>query len=319
MPRTFINQLTEGTKIDEVYLVSQKQLRPNRQGNLYLQVRLSDKTGSVTGMLWNAAQTDYDRVANGNYVRVNGNAQVFNGAIQVILKTLTVVDAGEVNEADFVSMNIQQINELVTRLTSHLRLLKNPHLVNLAEAYLIDENFMAKLKSAPAGIKNHHAYIGGLLQHVVDLMDVAKFIGDKYVNLDGDLLIMAAFLHDSGKVDELTYSPDFGYSDHGQLLGHMTLGVEMLTEKVKEAGMIGGESLPEDLVVKLKHIIMSHHGDPSMGSPVLPMTLEAIAFHYIDNLDAKIQAVSQLIEEDVNNDSNWTTYNPALSRKILKK
>ncbi len=318
MARTFINQLNEGSKIDEVFVASQKQLRPNRQGNLYLQLRLADKTGSVNAMMWNASQGDYDHISNGDFVRIQGNSQIFNGAVQVIVKSIAPVDSAEVNEADFVAMNMQQINLLVDRLAAHLRLMQNSHLVNLAEAYLIDEQFMAKLRAAPAGIKNHHAFVGGLLQHVVDLMDLARFVGDKYENLDSDLLVMAAFLHDSGKVDELTYSPDFGYSDEGQLLGHMVIGIEILNQKIVEAEKLGGEPLPNQLVTKLKHLIMSHHGEPTMGSPVVPMTLDAIAFHLLDNLDAKVQAVSQLIAEDMNSDSNWTVFNPAMGRKIFK-
>jgi len=318
MSRTFVNELTDGTQFDEVFVASQKQLRPNRQGNLYLQLRLADKTGSLTAMLWNAKQDDYDKFSNGDYVRVQGSSQVYNGVIQVIAKSISVVDREEINELDFVTVSAQKINQLVDQATTWLRQMHNPHLVNLAEAYLIDEAFMGKLKAAPAGIKNHHAYSGGLLQHVVDLMELARFVGQKYAELDADLLLMGAFLHDLGKVDELTYQPDLGYSDAGQLLGHLVMGVEMLNEKISEAETLSAESFPEPLAVRLKHLIVSHHGEPDKGSPVLPMMLEGVALHLLDNLDAKISAIKQLIDEDLNSDSNWTTYNPALGRKIYK-
>jgi len=318
MSRTFVNELTDGTQFDEVFVASQKQLRPNRQGNLYLQLRLADKTGSLTAMLWNAKQDDYDKFSNGDYVRVQGSSQVYNGVIQVIAKSISVVDREEINELDFVTVSAQKINQLVDQATTWLRQMHNPHLVNLAEAYLIDEVFMGKLKAAPAGIKNHHAYSGGLLQHVVDLMELARFVGQKYAELDADLLLMGAFLHDLGKVDELTYQPDLGYSDAGQLLGHLVMGVEMLNEKISEAETLSAESFPEPLAVRLKHLIVSHHGEPDKGSPVLPMMLEGVALHLLDNLDAKISAIKQLIDEDLNSDSNWTTYNPALGRKIYK-
>jgi len=318
MSRIFINDLADGTKFDEIYLASQKQLRPNRQGNLYLQLRISDKTGALTAMMWNANQDDYDRIANGDYVRVQGNSQVYNGAVQVIVKSVAKIDKESVDDADFTTMDMRQIEKLAERLTNMLRQMQNTHLVHLAEAYLIDDAFMTKMKSAPAGIKNHHAYTGGLLQHVVDLMELAAFVGNKYENLDADLLLMAAFLHDSGKVDELTYNPDFGYSDAGQLIGHMVLGVEMMTLKISEAEKLSGEPFPQELSVKLKHLIMSHHGEPAHGSPIVPMMLEGIALNLLDNLDAKLQSVTQLIAEDMNSDSHWTIYNPALGRKIFK-
>ena len=318
MTRTFINQLTDGTKFDEVYLASEKQLRPNRQGNLYLQLRLSDKTGSLTAMMWNADQRDYESINNGDFVRVQGSSQVYNGSVQVIAKSVAAIDRDSIDESHFVAMDVQAIEKLSERLTSLLRESDNTQLQTLAEAYLIDEDFMAKFKSAPAGIKNHHAYKGGLLQHVVDLMELARFVGDKYDNLDADLLVMGAFLHDSGKIDELFYDRDFGYSDDGQLIGHMVMGVEILTQKISEAEKLSGEPFPDELVVKLKHLIMSHHGEPDHGSPVVPMTLEGIALNLLDCLDARLASVTQMIEDDVNTDSRWTTYNPAIGRKIYK-
>lgn len=318
MSRTFINQLSDGTKFDEVYLASEKQLRPNRQGNLYLQIRLSDKTGSLTAMMWNANQKDYDSISNGDFVRVQGSSQVYNGAVQVIAKSVSTVDRNLIDEADFVAMDMQAIEDLAEKLATMLRQLENTHLSNLAEAYLIDESFMRKLKAAPAGIKNHHAYRGGLLQHVVDLMELARFVGEKYEELNADLLVFAAFLHDSGKIEELFYDRDFGYSDHGQLLGHIVLGVEMLNQKISESEKLSGESFSEELAVQLKHLILSHHGEAEFGSPVVPMTREAITLNLLDCLDARLSSISQMIEDDVNLDSNWTTYNPAIGRKIFK-
>ncbi len=319
MSRTFINQLSDGTKLDEVFLASEKQLRPNRQGQLYLQLRIADKTGSVTAMKWNAEQSDYDAINNGDYVRVQGNSQVYNGAVQVIARSVATVERETINEADFVTMDIKAIEELTIRLTGLLRSFSDPQLANLAEAYLIDEEFMRKFKSAPAGIKHHHAYRGGLLRHVVDLMETARFVGDKYPELNGDLLVFGAFIHDSGKVDELYYERELGYSDSGQLIGHMVMGVEILTIKIKEAAQLASESaVSPELQTKLKHMIMSHHGEAEFGSPVLPMTLEAITLHLLDCLDARLAAVNQMIDDDVNQDSKWTVYNPAMQRKIYK-
>jgi 3'-5' exoribonuclease len=183
---------------------------------------------------------------------------------------------------------------------------------------LTDESLMAKLRSAPAGVKNHHAFRGGLLQHVASLLKTAEFVATHYPMLDRDLLIMGVFLHDLGKTQELTYEPDLGYTDAGQLLGHMVLAVSMLDEKIRRTETLSGEGFPESLAVHLKHLIISHHGQYEFGSPKLPMSREAIALHFIDDLDAKLHLFDQLIEEDVNSESAWTIYHSQLGRKIYK-
>ena len=182
----------------------------------------------------------------------------------------------------------------------------------------MDEQFMAKLVRAPAGVKNHHAYNGGLLEHIVSLMEVTAVVAPKYPFLNADLLLLGAFLHDIGKIDELTYEREMGYSDEGQLVGHLVMAVEMLNEKIKESQKLCDEPFPEQLHLQLKHLILSHHGEYEFGSPKLPMTLEAIALHFLDNLDAKLQMVRLLIESDPNVESNWTSYQPNLDRKIYK-
>ena len=304
--------------IDDVFLASEKQLRPNRAGNLYLQLRISDKTGTLTAMLWNANQRVFDSFENGDYLKVKGAAQLYNGGMQVIVKDLCTVNPEKVDEREFTTLSASMIEELVAKLSDQLRAIRNVHLRNLVEVFLADETFMAKFKKAPAGIKNHHAYHGGLLEHVISLLSLAKFVGSHYPRLDEDLLVMGAFLHDIGKIDELSYERDLGYRDAGQLLGHMSMGVELLSEKIRQAETLSGEPFPEMLTVHLKHMVLSHHGEHEYGSPVLPMTLEAIALHFIDNLDAKMHGVAQIIDEDANVGSAWTTYQPSLGRKIFK-
>ncbi len=319
MSRLFVNQLVDGQGIDDVFLASEKQLRPNRQGNLYLQVRLSDKTGSLTAMMWNASQKQFDGFNNGDFVRMVGNAQLFNGNMQLIAREINTVEKSQVDESDFITISQAGIEKLTGRLADMLRSIENPHLRNLADCFLTDEAFMARFKKAPAGIKNHHAYHGGLIEHVVSLMELAQFVGKHYPRLNSDLLLIGAMLHDVGKIDELSYDPDLGYRDAGQLLGHMVMGVEILQQKINDVQRQTSEPFPEDLTVQLKHLILSHHGQLEFGSPVLPMTLEAIALHFIDNLDAKMHNVAKIIDEDANPTSPWTTYQPALSRKIFKK
>jgi 3'-5' exoribonuclease len=318
MPRRFIRQLADGDDVDEVFLASEKQLRTNRGGNLYLQVRLSDKSGSIVGMLWNANQAHYDGIDNGDYVRVRAKTQVYNGGLQLILKTIVEEDRARIDLSDFQTLSVGELDRLMQELARALRQIRNVHLRNLAECFLADAEFLGQLQMAPAGVKNHHAFRGGLLQHVVSLLAVAQFVSRHYPMLDADLMTMGVFLHDIGKLRELTYEPDLGYTDAGQLLGHMVLGVSMLEEKIQAAHRLAGEPFPESLALHLKHLIVSHHGEYEFGSPKLPMSREAIALHLIDNLDAKLHSFDQLISEDVNSESAWTVYHSALGRKLYK-
>jgi len=318
MSRRFVKELSDGETIDQVFLASEKQLRTNRNGNLYLQLRLSDKTGSITAMLWNAQQKQFDSFNNGDYVQIKGTSQLYNGSMQVLAKQVDKSDGRGIDEADFITLSTESIEKLVARVGELLRSMRNIHLRNLAECFLVDEAFMKGLRTAPAGVKNHHAYHGGLLEHIVSLMEVCHLVAPCYSQLDPDLLLFGAFLHDIGKIRELTYSPDLGYSDQGQLIGHLVQGVSMLDEMIVETEKQSGEDFPQDVANQLRHMIVSHHGQYEYGSPKLPMTLEAITLHFLDSLDARIHNVSQLIEDDVNKSSSWTVYHPSIGRKIYK-
>ncbi len=318
MLRRFINQFSERENIDQIFLVADKQLRANRNGNLYLQLRLTDKTGSLSGMLWNASDNIADSVQTGNYLRVVGTTQLYNGQLQMIVTRIEPADPRLIDDQDFITVSSEEIERLAARLATLLRGIQNVHLRNIAEVFLADDDFMRKFTAAPAGIKNHHAYRGGLLAHVVSLMDVCRAVCPLYPELDADLLLVGAFLHDAGKIDELTYDRELAYSDAGQLIGHVVLILGTLDDKIAEAENMAGEKMPTELVLRLKHLILSHHGEYEYGSPKLPMTLEAIALHLLDNLDAKLYSVAQILKEDAGGESSWTSYNQALGRKFFK-
>ena len=167
-------------------------------------------------------------------------------------------------------------------------------------------------------MKNHHAYQGGLLEHVLSLMELVLLVAPRYPQLDGDKLLVGTFLHDAAKVDELSYERDIAYTDEGQLLGHMVLGVSMLEAKVRQIVQQDGQPFPSRLLMELKHMIISHHGQYEYGSSKLPMTLEAIALHNLDNLDAKLANFTQLMKDCPNTDSNWTQYFNQIGRKLFK-
>src|SRR5919109_1284264 len=247
--RRFVQQLADGDAVEEVYLVVDKQLRANRNGNLFLQLDLRDRTGAIGARLWNAGEPLFRKV-------------------------------------------------------------ENPHLRALADCFLLDEEFTQAFCRAPAGVRNHHAYLGGLLEHVVTLLDAAERILPLYPELDRDLLLAGVFLHDVGKVRELSYQKVFAYSDEGQLIGHLVIGVEMLNEKAARVPDLTGEPFPTELLLRLKHMILSHHGALEFGSPKLPMTPEAIALHHLDNLDAKVHTFVRDIEEDKGANTAWTPFSP---------
>jgi 3'-5' exoribonuclease len=318
MGRRFISQLADREAVNEVYQVSGKQLRPNRNGNLYLQVSLSDRSGALCARMWNASDQLYHSFQDGDFVRVEGTAQLFQGEMQVIATKLQRVPADGIDVADFTIQTPEQIERLVGRLGEILRGLRDPYLRALAESFLIDEEFLRDFRHVPAGIKNHHAYLGGLLEHVVTIMEVIVRIADLYPMLDRDMLLMGAFLHDAGKIEELSYDKGFSYTDSGQLIGHVVLAIGMIDRKAVEAEQLLGEPIPPDTLLRLKHLVISHHGSHEFGAPRLPMTLEAVALWQLDNLDAKLQSIEQLIRDDPNSDSTWTLYNPSLGRKLYK-
>jgi 3'-5' exoribonuclease len=318
MTRRYVNQLSNGDSVDEAYLVADKQLRANRQGNLYLHLELRDKTGSVGARLWNANEALARSFEPGDFLRVRGKTQVFQGALQLILSHIEVVDPARVEPEEFLPQSSQNVARLTARLRELMFSLGNPHLRALVECFLIDEEFVRKFTTAPAGIKNHHAYHAGLLEHVVALLTIADRIADLYPELDRDLLMTGIFLHDIGKVDELSYDRAFAYTDEGQLVGHLVMGVEMLGEKVERTRDLTGEPFPRELLLRLKHMIVSHHGTHEFGSPKVPMTLEAIALHYLDNLDAKIHTFGREIRDDPVRDSSWTPFQQNLGRRLFK-
>jgi 3'-5' exoribonuclease len=318
MPRRFVSELGSQDTIDQVFVAADKQLRSNRNGNLYLQLELSDRTGRIPARMWNASEALYRAFENGDYVRVEGATQLFQGAVQLIATRISKVDACEVAADDFTPVPSAEIDKLVARLGEILRGMDDPGLHALAECFLMDEPLMADFTRAPAGIKHHHAYPGGLLEHVVNLMEVALRVSPCYPQIDRNLLLMGVFLHDLGKVHELRYERELAYSDEGQLIGHLVMGVSMLEKKLAEAERLSGEPLCEETVLRLKHMIVSHHGAYEYGSPKLPMTLEAVALYLLDNLDAKVNAFHQLLRDDPNVDSPWTAFHANLDRKLFK-
>jgi 3'-5' exoribonuclease len=318
MSRRWVHQLADGEALDEVFLVADKQLRTNRQNNPYLQLELRDRTGGISARMWNANEHQFRSFEEGDLVRVKGKVQLYQGSLQVIFTHFDRVPTAGVNLNDFLPRTNQDLSKLLERLRGFLLKLDNPHLRALAECFLMDDAFVDGFSKAPAGVRNHHAYMGGLLEHVVTMLDAADRILPLYPELNRDLLMMGIFLHDAGKVRELSFDRVFGYTDEGQLIGHMVIGVQMLEEKIAKAPDLTGEPFPLELLLRLKHMIVSHHGTHEFGAIRLPMTPEAIALHHLDNFDAKVHSFARDIRDDQSGTSAWTPYNPKTDRRLFK-
>ncbi|MFM7150960.1 MAG: 3'-5' exoribonuclease YhaM family protein [Gemmataceae bacterium] len=316
--RQEIKGLSDGQSIEEVYLVTDKQLRSNRNGNPYIQVELCDRSGSITGRQWNADEGRFRSFEVGDYLQIQGKVQLFQGSLQIIVNRMEKMAPDTVDLAQFLPHTTKNVGQMVERLNILLRSLENHHLRALAECFLMDHTLMSGFARAPAGVRQHHAYIGGLLEHVVTQMEVADRLVPFYGGLNRDLFLLGIFLHDIGKVRELSYDGPFSYSDEGQLVGHIVIGVFILEEKARLAEKLTGEAFPVELLLRLKHIIVSHHGTLEFGSPVVPMTPEAIAVHHLDNLDAKLNIFTRKIQESSNDSSSWTNYDPSLNRRLFK-
>ncbi|MCF0234650.1 MAG: HD domain-containing protein [Thermoguttaceae bacterium] len=320
MSHIFTNQLVENGQISEVYRLTDKALRPNKNGVLYMQFTLSDRAGGVSARLWNATDDLFAKFNDGDFVRCDGAVQRYMGNLQIIARKLTKVPASEVDLKDFSRESNADLQALLERLRSMLGEIKYAPLRDLADCFLMDDDFMKRFSRAFAGVRLHHAYPGGLLEHTVSMMEIARLIAPIYgEKLDADVLLMGAFLHDVGKTVELSddlTSPT--YTDAGQALGHSCLGVEILARKIEELERATGEPFDARLAVALKHMIVSHHGTLENGAAKTPASVEAIALHYIDSLDAKIAEFHKHISEDPNPGAFWTNFIPILDRKLIK-
>lgn len=317
MARRFVASLGDGESVEDVFLVADKQLRVNRNGQSFILMDLQDRTGSISARLWNAGENLFRGFEAGDFLLVKGKVQLFQGALQMIASQIEKFDAARVNRVDFMPHTEQDVNKLLEKLRGYLFKLGNHHLKALAQSYLMDDQFMAGFTRTPAGVKVHHAYVGGLLEHVVSMMDVADRILPLYPDVNRDLLLIGIFLHDTGKVRELAYESAFGYTDEGQLLGHLSIGLEMMLARIEAVEGLTEEKFPRELLLRLQHMILSHHGSLEFGSPKVPMTPEAVALHAIDTLDTRIHITLREIKDD-RTSSRWTPYNNAMQRRLFK-
>jgi len=309
----FVSDLKNGAAVKEVYLVNRKEVKTTRTGKMYIQADLCDSTGSIPCKIWDATPLMAGSFDNGDFLRVTGRVESYQNNLQLNVKSFEKVDPSTVTLGDFLPQTERDVEELYEELIAILATVQDEHLKNLLRAFVSDKEFCAQFKRAPAATQNHHAYLGGLLEHTVSLLKAATSLMELYPMLRRDLLITGIFLHDIGKIREFSYERNFEYTDEGQLLGHLMIGCAMVDEKAREV-----EGFPAETLTALKHLILSHHGAYEFGSPKLPMTAEAIALHHLDNLDAKIHAFQKAVRESPDEQGSWTGYIRMFERRLFK-
>lgn len=299
-------------KFHSAFLVLSKQLKPKKSGGDYLALILGDRTGTLEAKMWdNIAQFERGFAAD-DVVMVKGYVNRFNGRPQIIVESIARLEPDKVDFGDFLPKTTKDIDQMWQLLLGYLGQIENVHLRGLVDAFVNDETIATAYRLAPAAKSMHHAFIGGLLEHVLSLMGLCEVTSAHYPQVDRDLLYTGAFLHDIGKIHELSYARSFSYTTSGQLLGHMVIELGMVADKIR-----GLPGFPEDLKILLEHLLISHHGEYEFGSPKLPMCPEALLLHYMDDLDSKMESMRAQFARESDNGGPWTGYNPALARPLL--
>jgi 3'-5' exoribonuclease len=311
LPKQLIKDLEPGVEVKSAFIVSRKELRKTKAGAPYLALELADKSGKVDARLWDQVSRYKDAFAEKDYVAVSGRAEKYRDQLQVLVSSLRRCRDEEVDASDFLRVVGTDRAELEGELRQALEEVRNMHLRGLLLAFLSDPDFMRKFITAPAAKNYHHPYLGGLLEHTATTVRICRMVCDLYPDIDRDLLITAAALHDIGKIEELDYDRTIDFSDAGRFLGHLLLSDEMIRERI--AGLPG---FPEDLALRLRHAVLSHHGELEWGSPKRPKTLEAVVLHHVDNLDAKVNSFREILERAGNSDSSWTDMRNLFKRPL---
>lgn len=304
-----LNTLTPGMVLEGVYLLLRSDLGTTKNGKSYGNLVLGDPSGQMDGRVWDRAEELLGEVDSGALVLVKGRVESFRGQNQAVVEDLAPAgDSGD--PAEFLPASPVPPAELSRRLDKLLAGIKEPNLKKALNAFFGDDDFRRDFSRAPAAKFAHHAYVGGLLEHTVSVAGLAREVAGRYPELDRDLLVVGALLHDVGKVEELTLGPPLGYSDAGRLLGHLVLGLRMLDERLGRL-----KKFPAPLADHLRHFIASHHGQEAFGSPVKPKTREAMVLHMLDDLDAKLAMAGEALAAD-QEPGNWTRFHRLLERHL---
>ena len=314
MKSPYVSDLRPNQVITTTFLVHVKDVRQKKTGEPYLSMLLGDRTGELDAKMWDNVADVMDTFERDDFVKVKGLLQVFQNRPQLTVHKMMRVHEGDVDFADYFPASERDPEEMFAELRRVIAGISNPHLRALLDAFMDDTRVARLYRTAPAAKSVHHAYLGGLIEHVLSLCHLCRVTAAHYKHVDMDLLLTGAVLHDIGKIAELTYDRSFGYSTEGQLLGHIIIGLRMIQEK-----LAGLPDFPAGLRTLVEHMILSHHGELEFGSPKVPLFAEALLLHHLDNLDSKMECMRATVAKDRHVDGCWTGYSVSLDRAVLKK
>ncbi len=314
MKSPYVRDLQPNQVITSTFLVHLKDIRQKKSGDPYLSLVLGDRTGELEAKMWDNVVEVLESFSRDDFIKVKGLLQVYQNRPQLTIHKMVKVLDRDVDFADYFPSSERNADEMFAELRAIIAGIGNQHLRLLLDSFMDDPAVARLYRVAPAAKTVHHAFLGGLLEHVLSMCQLCKLTAPHYKNIDLDLLLTGAVLHDIGKIAELTYDRSFGYSAEGQLLGHIVIGLRMLGERLG-----GFPEFPPRLRTMLEHLIVSHHGELEYGSPKVPLFPEALLLHHLDNLDSKMECMRATIAKDRGVDGCWTAYNAPLERAVLKK
>jgi 3'-5' exoribonuclease len=314
MKSPYVNELEPNQVIQTSFLVHSKEIRQKKSGEFYLSLLLADRTGELDAKMFDNVAEVLDAFDRDDFVKVKGLLQVFHNRPQLTIHKLRRMDDSEIDFVDYFPSSRRDPEQMWAELRGLVEGMSNPHLKALLDGILDDPEIAARYKRAPAAKQIHHAFLGGLLEHVLSVATLASVVSPHYPHVDPDLVLTGVVLHDIGKIHELNYERGFSYSNEGQLLGHIHIGLRMVADQLR-----GLPDFPPALRTLVEHLVLSHHGQLEYGSPKLPQFPEALLLHHLDDLDSKMESMRALIANDRQVDGCFTSYNTALSRSALKK
>lgn len=309
----YIETFREGVHISDVYLCKNKQIALTKNGKEYGNLVLQDRTGTIDGKIWDLGSPGVGNFETMDYVYVDADVTVFQNSHQLNIRRIRKAEEGEYVPGDYLPVSSKDIGTMYSELLGFIASIKNPYFKKLTESYFVEDKAFAKAFQFHSAAKSvHHGFVGGLLEHTLSVVKLCDYFSGTYPMINRDLLITAAIFHDIGKTKELSTFPENDYTDDGQLLGHIIIGTEMITEKIRTI-----PGFPEKSATELKHCILAHHGELEYGSPKKPALLEAMALNFADNADAKMETMIEVLKGAGDN-SGWLGFNRLLDTNIRK-
>ncbi len=319
-PRVFLRDCVPGDLIDDVYVVTGKQISATNNGKYFIKLFVSDRSMQVTSRIWNATREMFNAMPESGFLKLRGRVENYQNNLQVIVEQMWPAKEGTYEVSDLLPHTTKDIPAMCSKLREIMGSLQSRHVAAIVQAFLDDEVMMKNLCCAPAAMSFHHAFLGGLLEHTLNALEVADAIVNFYPGLSRDLVLAGIFLHDIAKTWELSYETAFGYTDGGQLIGHIAKSAMWVEDKARTAEQKLGETIPRNVIDVLQHIILSHHGQLEFGAVKIPATPEAIAVHMIENLDAKLMMslAATRGEAGGNSEGNWSEYVKSLGTRLYR-